>query len=266
MYQYDEIDPRMIDEQVAQVRDQTRRSLTDTRSESRQFSQSFRSSEDEAQARLSNAIEAHSPAAFSCSFGHEDMVILDLIARHRLPVEVFTLDTGRLHEETHALMARARERYRLDIRVLFPQAESLEALLRRDGPNGFYASLDARKACCAVRKVEPLARALAGKRLWITGLRRGQAATRSELAVLAPEPDYGLHKLNPLADWSEAAVHEYLARHEVPVNALHARGFPSIGCAPCTRAITVGEDPRAGRWWWETPAQKECGLHIPLAK
>lgn len=213
-------------------------------------------------ARLVDGIAEFQPAAFSCSFGLEDMVILDLLARHRLPAEVFTLDTGRLHEETHALIAEAQARYERPIRILFPQAAALESMLRRDGPNGFYSSIEARKACCAVRKVEPLGRALAGKRLWITGLRRGQAITRSDLPVLAYDGGYGLHKLNPLADWTEAQVLDYVARYRVPVNALHARGYPSIGCAPCTRAVAPGEDARAGRWWWETPEQKECGLHV----
>ncbi|MBN9463555.1 MAG: phosphoadenylyl-sulfate reductase [Burkholderiales bacterium] len=213
-------------------------------------------------AALAEAVREHAPAAFSCSFGLEDMVILDLIARHDLRAEVFTIDTGRLHEETHALMARARARYGREIRVLFPQAEALERLVRRDGPNGFYSSLEARHACCAVRKVEPLGRALAGKRLWITGLRRGQAVTRAEVPVLAADPVHDLFKLNPLAEWTEKQVLAYLREYDVPVNALHARGYPSIGCAPCTRAVEPGEDPRAGRWWWEQPEHKECGLHV----
>ncbi len=217
--------------------------------------------ERNALSRLVEAIRDHAPATFSCSFGIEDMVVLDLIARHELPAEIFTLDTGRLHEETHALIATACVRYGVEIRVLYPQAEALEQLVQRDGPNGFYASLQARKACCSVRKVEPLGRALAGKRLWITGLRREQAVTRGDLPVIAEDVVYRLHKLNPLADWSEAQVLDYVRAHDVPVNALHARGYPSIGCAPCTRAITDGEDARAGRWWWETPEQKECGLH-----
>jgi phosphoadenosine phosphosulfate reductase len=212
--------------------------------------------------RLASAMRDHAPAAFSCSFGLEDMVILDLIARYQLPAEIFTIDTGRLPEETHSLIATARARYGREIRVLFPQAEAVESLVRRDGPNGFYDSLEARKACCHVRKVEPLRRALAGKRLWITGLRREQSVTRSNVAVLAEDAEYGLHKLNPLADWSGAQVVDYIARREIPVNALHARGYPSIGCAPCTRAVDAGADPRAGRWWWEAPEQKECGLHV----
>lgn len=218
--------------------------------------------QDAALARLSDAIRDHAPATFSSSFGLEDMVILDLIARHDLPTEIFTLDTGRLHEETHALIEKARARYGREIRMLFPQAEALEGLICRDGPNGFRASLDARKACCSVRKVEPLGRALAGKRLWITGLRREQAITRSDVAVISEDRTYRLFKLNPLADWSQAQVLDYVAHHDVPVNALHERGYPSIGCAPCTRAVAAGDDPRAGRWWWETPKHKECGLHV----
>lgn len=218
--------------------------------------------ESEAVERLSDAIAAHRPAAFSCSFGLEDMVVLDLLNRHRLAAEIFTIDTGRLHEETHALMASARQRYGCAIRVLSPQAGAVESWVAVHGPNGFRASLEARKGCCEARKVEPLGRALAGKRLWITGLRRQQAVTRGALNVLDEDRERQLFKLNPLADWTDAQVLDYLDRHSVPVNVLHARGYPSIGCAPCTRAVAPGEDARAGRWWWETPEQKECGLHV----
>jgi phosphoadenosine phosphosulfate reductase len=177
-------------------------------------------------------------------------------------LEIFTLDTGRLHQETHDLIARAHQVYRLPIRVLSPDAAELEAFVAAHGVNAFYDSVELRKRCCAIRKLGPLRRALLGKALWITGLRRTQSVTRGDVEVLAFDAANGLMKLNPLADWSDAEVWAYLRRFDVPVNALHARGFPSIGCAPCTRAVQPGEDPRSGRWWWEQPATRECGLHM----
>ncbi len=216
----------------------------------------------EASARLREAVTAHSPAAFASSFGAEDMVILDLIARLRLEVEVFTLDTGRLHEETHQLIAHARSRYGLPIRILTPDTSRLEAFVATHGSNAFYDSIELRKRCCEIRKLDPLRRALQGKRLWIAGLRREQSVTRAAVAVLEHDAVNGLMKSNPLVDWTEAQVWAYLRAFEVPTNALHARGFPSIGCAPCTRAVAPGADPRSGRWWWEQPATRECGLHV----
>jgi phosphoadenosine phosphosulfate reductase len=216
----------------------------------------------EASQRLLDAVAAHCPATFASSFGAEDMVILDLIHRVRVDAEIFTLDTGRLHQETHDLIARARQVYRLPIRVLSPDATELEAFVAAHGVNAFYDSVELRKRCCAIRKLGPLRRALLGKALWITGLRRTQSVTRGDVEVLAFDAANGLMKLNPLADWSDAEVWAYLRRFDVPVNALHARGFPSIGCAPCTRAVQPGEDPRSGRWWWEQPATRECGLHM----
>jgi phosphoadenosine phosphosulfate reductase len=216
----------------------------------------------EVRERLQQAVHAHAPAAFSSSFGVEDMVILDLIARGGLDVEVFTLDTGRLHDETLALVAQARERYGRPIRVMFPDAAEVEVLVLEHGVNAFYRSIALRKRCCEIRKLAPLRRALRGKALWIAGLRREQSVTRSEVPVLARDGAYGLMKLNPLADWAEHDVWDYVRRFDVPTNPLHQRGFPSIGCAPCTRAVQPGEDARAGRWWWEQPETKECGLHM----
>ncbi len=201
------------------------------------------------------------PAVFASSFGAEDMVLLDLIARHALPIRVFTLDTGRLPEETYALIDRARERYRLPIDVYTPDARRLQGFVREHGVNAFYASVELRKECCAMRKTEPLARALVAKGAWITGLRRAQSVTRSEVALEEFDAVHGLPKFNPLADWSDDDVWAYLRARNVPYNALHDRGYPSIGCAPCTRAVEPGEDVRAGRWWWEAPEHKECGLH-----
>jgi phosphoadenosine phosphosulfate reductase len=206
------------------------------------------------------------PAAFSTSFGAEDMVVLDLIRSHALPIAMFTLDTGRLPEETYRLMQRVEQRYGRCFATYFPDAGEVEALVARNGINGFYDSVDKRKACCAVRKLAPLARALAGKRAWVTGLRAGQSVTRSALAPREWDATWMLEKFNPLADWTEEDVWSYLRGHDVPYNELHDRFYPSIGCAPCTRAITPGEDVRAGRWWWEQPDSKECGLHAKGAR
>lgn len=215
-----------------------------------------------AEARLRESVAAHSHAVFTTSLGMEDMVVLDLICRAALPVEIVTLDTGRLPEATHALLDAARERYRRPIRTLHPDAAALEAFVAAEGTNPFYRSVELRKACCAIRKVEPLKRALAGRALWITGLRRAQAVTRGALEPLAFDAEHGLHKVSPLVEWTSADVLGYVETHDVPVSALHAQGYPSIGCAPCTRAVAPGEDERAGRWWWESPQTKECGLHV----
>ena len=217
---------------------------------------------DEAARRLRDGVARHAPAAFASSFGAEDMVLLDLVERLNLDVDVFTLDTGRLPQETLALIARCGERYQRPIRVMVPDAAELESFVGHFGVNAFYRNVELRKRCCEIRKMQPLRRALAGKGLWITGLRRAQSVTRTEVAVLAADPANGMMKLNPLADWEHDDVWSYLRRYDVPVNALHARGFPSIGCAPCTRAVQPGEDPRAGRWWWEEAQSRECGLHV----
>jgi phosphoadenosine phosphosulfate reductase len=217
---------------------------------------------DESRSRLRQAVQAHAPAAFASSFGAEDMVILDLLAAAGLDVEVFTLDTGRLHDETLALIGQARDRYQRPIRVMFPDAGDVEGFVLQHGVNAFYGSIALRQRCCEIRKLAPLRRALRGKALWITGLRREQSVTRGEVPLLARDETYGLMKLNPLADWTQQEVWEYVRLFEVPTNPLHQRGFPSIGCAPCTRAVLPGEDARAGRWWWEQPATRECGLHM----
>lgn len=199
---------------------------------------------------------------FANSFGAEDMVLTDLILSNQLPIEIFSLDTGRLPAETYTLMGEVEQRYGTRLKVYFPESVAVEAYVRKEGINAFYDSVELRKACCQIRKVEPLKRALAGKKAWITGLRAAQAVTRSGLPVREFDAGNGLDKFNPLSDWSEAEVWAYIRLHEVPYNALHDQFYPSIGCAPCTRAIALGEDIRAGRWWWEDPASKECGLHI----
>ena len=208
----------------------------------------------------------HSPTALASSFGAEDMVVLDLIARDGLAIDIFTLDTGRLPRETHELIAEVRRRYGLEIQVFAPWPGSVDSYVEQYGMDGFYEAIDARKACCAVRKVEPLRRALAHRRGWITGLRRDQAESRATLHETEHDIVTGKWKFSPLADWSVEDVWTYLRANHVPYNALHDRGYPSIGCAPCTRAVKPGEHPRAGRWWWETVSvRKECGLHeIPI--
>ena len=221
---------------------------------------------DRARRLLAGIEKNHSPAVLASSFGAEDMVVLDLIARDGLAIGIFTLDTGRLPRETHALVAEVRRRYGLEIEVFSPWPDSVAAYVEQHGIDGFYDGVDSRKACCAVRKVEPLRRALAGKRGWITGLRREQAETRATVAEAEHDAAHRLWKFSPLADWSEDEVWQYLRTNRVPYNALHDRGYPSIGCEPCTRAVKPGEHPRAGRWWWERDGErKECGLHeIPV--
>jgi phosphoadenosine phosphosulfate reductase len=200
------------------------------------------------------------PAAFACSFGAEDIVLLDAIARHAPRIEVFTLDTGRLPEETHALLEAVRDKYSIPIHVYFPDSSAVEAWVEQNGPNGFYKSIAQRQQCCEIRKVLPLRRALAGKKGWITGLRREQSQARQTLAIETWDDANGLIKINPLLEWTNELVWAYIKTNGVAYNALHDRGYPSIGCAPCTRAVQPGEDNRAGRWWWET-STKECGLH-----
>lgn len=223
---------------------------------------------DTARALLVRVAQAHSPAVFTTSFGAEDMVLFDLIAGHddastsaMKPIVIATLDTGRLPDETYQLWQEATHRYRRKVEAYFPEAEAVERYVRIHGINAFYDSLAERKACCHMRKVEPLARALSGRQGWVTGMRRAQSSTRADLAIEAYDEEHRLTKFSPLADWSEADTWDYLQARDVPVNALHARGYPSIGCAPCTRAVAPGEDVRAGRWWWESADAKECGLH-----
>ena len=215
-----------------------------------------------AQALLADIAADWSPATFTNSLGAEDMVLTDLIVKSGLPIEIFSLDTGRLPLETYDLMAAVQQHYGLKLKVYFPQAEAVETYVRAHGINAFYESVELRKGCCHMRKVEPLRRALAGKKAWITGLRAQQAATRVGLPFREYDDGNGLEKFNPLADWSEKEVWTYIKQNAVPYNALHDKFYPSIGCAPCTRAISLGEDVRSGRWWWENPESKECGLHV----
>nr|MBI1232727.1 phosphoadenylyl-sulfate reductase [Cytophagales bacterium] len=197
---------------------------------------------------------------FSTSLGQEDQVITQLIAQHQLPVEIFTLDTGRLFYETYDLLARTIVKYGVDIKTYYPNTASVEQFVRDKGINSFYESVENRKSCCYIRKVEPLKRALTGKMVWVTGLRAEQSPNRKQMKKLEWDPANQILKYNPLLDWTMDHLLEYIHAHKIPYNPLHDKGFVSIGCAPCTRAILPGEDARAGRWWWES-SQKECGLH-----
>lgn len=208
-------------------------------------------------------IEAASGAvSLACSFSVEDVIIIDLITANDLPVGIFAIDTGRLPEETHEVAEAIVSRYGLDIDWYFPRHEEVERLLRGKGPYSFRESLANRHECCHIRKVEPLERALAGLTGWVTGVRRAHGVTRANLAPLEiDDTNGGIVKINPLLDWTDAQVWDYAKARRLPVNRLHREGYPSIGCAPCTRAVTPGQPPRSGRWWWEDPEHKECGLH-----
>jgi phosphoadenosine phosphosulfate reductase len=200
---------------------------------------------------LAGVEKNYSPSVFGCGFGADDMVVLDLIARDGLALPIFFLDTGRLPPETLSLVAHVRKRYGLEIEPFHPWPGSVDAFVEESGIDGFYDSLEARKGCCEIRKYQPLRRALAGKRGWITGLRREQSAARASIAETELDPAHGIWRFSPLAEWSHADVWAYLRAHRVPYNALHDRGYASIGCEPCTRAVKPDEHPRAGRWWWE---------------
>ena len=209
----------------------------------------------------------HPRLALACSFQAEGSVLIDLI--HRLrgnDFRLFTLDTGRLNQETYDCMEAIRARYGIEVEVFFPDAAQVEDMVRQHGMNLFYDSIEKRKLCCGIRKVEPLKRALNGLDCWMTGLRREQAVTRTEVQKVEIDEEHGgIVKLNPLADWTGRQIWDYIRQNKLPYNRLHDRGYPSIGCAPCTRAVQAIEDNRAGRWWWENPETRECGLHVKSA-
>lgn len=205
----------------------------------------------------------HPRIAFASSFGAEDVVIIDMLMKIRKDARIFTLDTGRLNQETYDVMDAIRDRYNVSIEVYFPDAKEVEEMVRKHGMNLFYHSVELRKLCCEVRKVRPLNRALQGLDAWITGLRREQADSRARIAKVEMDAQHNnIVKVNPLADWTLDMVWDYIRKNNVPYNKLHDKGYPSIGCEPCTRAIKPGEHFRAGRWWWEQDAYKECGLHV----
>ena len=211
---------------------------------------------------LAEVLRAHpGKAVFSTSLGAEDQVITHMLATQGFREGIFTLDTGRLFPETYELIEKTCVRYGIRIEVFFPDTGKVEQMVREKGINLFYQSIENRKLCCHVRKTEPLRRALSGKEIWITGLRREQSPTRQDLALAQWDAANQIIKVNPLLEWSEEQVWKYIHQHKIPYNTLHDKGFPSIGCQPCTRAILPGEDVRAGRWWWENPDTRECGLH-----
>jgi len=206
------------------------------------------------------ANEYKDKVVFSTSFGQEDQVITDLIEKSKAPIKIFTLDTGRLFQETYDVFHRTQKKYKTPIKVYFPEAKAVEELLEKKGPNSFFESVENRKECCFIRKVVPLRKALAGNEVWITGLRAEQSENRSDLNLFEYDENFKMIKFNPLLKWSLEEVQKYIDANNVPQNSLHKKGFVSIGCAPCTRAIVEGEDIRAGRWYWEQ-SHKECGLH-----
>jgi len=199
--------------------------------------------------------------ALSSSLGPEDQVLTDIITRIDINARIFTLDTGRLFPETYSLIDRTNMHYGIKIKVYFPDFRALEDLVSEEGINLFYESIEKRKRCCHVRKLEPLSRAFSGLEAWICGLRREQSVTRQDMQLIEWDEGNGLIKINPLIDWTERQIWEYIEKNQVPHNTLHTQGFPSIGCQPCTRAVEPGKDPRSGRWWWESPEHRECGLH-----
>ncbi|NLG75621.1 MAG: phosphoadenylyl-sulfate reductase [Xanthomonadaceae bacterium] len=220
-------------------------------------------------ALLERAVREHKDVVYSNSLGAEAMVLTDIIATHVPEIEMFTLDTGRLPDETLALLDRIERRYQRRIQVFYPDAAALERYVRENGINGFYLGIEERQSCCHIRKVEPFKRAIAGRKAWVTGVRREQSAERALGESISWDERYGLWKISPLLEWTEEDVWAYIKTHNLPYNALHDKGYPSIGCAPCTRAVEPGADPRSGRWWWENPDSRECGLQprrrvIPL--
>ncbi|HEV7319581.1 MAG TPA: phosphoadenylyl-sulfate reductase [Ensifer sp.] len=215
--------------------------------------------------RLALVASLEGRAVFTTSLGIEDQVITAAIGKNKLAVDVVTLQTGRLFNETAALIDKTEEAFDILIKRFHPEQADIDAYAARYGLNGFYESVEARHACCDVRKLKPLARALEGATFWITGLRRGQSGNRASTPFAEADLERGLIKINPLVDWDIETINSFVAANGVPVNPLHARGYPSIGCEPCTRAIKPGEPERAGRWWWENDEKRECGLHVPEA-
>jgi phosphoadenosine phosphosulfate reductase len=210
---------------------------------------------------LASAVHEHGKVVYANSLGAEAMVLTDIICTEVPEIDIVSIDTGRLHEETYELLEKLQRRYAKRIRMIYPDAEELSELAARQGVNGFFHSTEARTACCQVRKVVPFQRFVSGYAAWVTGVRREQSKTRAQGQAIEWDGHHGLYKVSPLLDWSEEHVWSYIRTRKLPYNALHDRSYPSIGCAPCTRAILPGEDSRAGRWWWENSESRECGLH-----
>jgi len=210
---------------------------------------------------LANVVREHGRVVYANSLGAEAMVLTDIIWTHVPDIDIVSIDTGRLHEETYELLDRLQRRYKRKMRVVYPDSQKLEQLVSHQGVNGFFNSVEARLACCQVRKIEPFKRAIAGYGAWVTGVRREQSKTRAQGQPVEWDAAHGLNKISPLLDWTEEQVWQYIRARQIPYNSLHDKQFTSIGCAPCTRAILPGEDQRAGRWWWENSESRECGLH-----
>jgi phosphoadenosine phosphosulfate reductase len=215
--------------------------------------------------QLRAALAEFKNVCYANSLGPESMVLTDLLwgpsSADLSEIEIFSIDTGRLYPETYDLIERVQQRYGRSLRIYYPDAGDLEGWVRANGINGFRDGIDQRRGCCATRKVEPFRRAVSGRGAWVTGIRRAQSAGRAMAAPVAWDGEYGLQKVSPLLDWTEKEIWEYIRRKRLPYNALHDQGFPSIGCAPCTRAVLPGQDSRSGRWWWERSESRECGLH-----
>jgi phosphoadenosine phosphosulfate reductase len=229
------------------------------------LSKALRERAESSISQLRHAVAEFKNVCYANSLGSESMVLTDLIWGS-VPeidpgIEIFSIDTGRLYPETYDLIERLQQRYGRTLTLHYPKTEDLEGWVGKNGINGFRDGLDQRRGCCAVRKVEPFRRAIAGRSAWVTGIRRGQSASRALAAPVEWDGVYGLHKVSPLLEWSENEIWEYIRKKRLPYNTLHDSGFPSIGCAPCTRAVQPGEDERSGRWWWERSDSRECGLH-----
>jgi phosphoadenosine phosphosulfate reductase len=216
---------------------------------------------DDSISQLRNAVAEFKNVCYANSLGPESIVLTDLIWGAVQGIEIFTIDTGRLYPQTYDLIERIQQRYGRSMAVFYPNGERLAEWVGKNGINGFRDGLKQRQGCCGIRKVEPFRRAISGRSAWVTGIRRGQSASRALAAPVEWDGEYGLHKVSPLLEWTENEIWDYIRKKRLPYNALHDSGFPSIGCAPCTRAVQPGEDERAGRWWWERNDSRECGLH-----
>jgi phosphoadenosine phosphosulfate reductase len=226
-----------------------------------ELSKSLRTRAEDSISQLQNAVAEFKNVCYANSLGSESVVLTDLIWSAVPQIEIFSIDTGRLYPETYELIERLQRRYGRALRIYYPDAAALENWVGDHGINGFRDGLEQRRGCCATRKVEPFRRAISGRNAWVTGIRRGQSASRALAAPVEWDREYGLHKVSPLLEWSENEIWEYIRKKRLPYNTLHDSGFPSIGCAPCTRAVQAGEHERSGRWWWERNDSRECGLH-----
>jgi phosphoadenosine phosphosulfate reductase len=226
-----------------------------------ELSKTLRARADDSISQLQSAVAEFKNVCYANSLGSESIVLTDLIWGTVPQIEIFSIDTGRLYPETYDLIERLQQRYGRALRMYYPDAAKLEGWVGEHGINGFRSGLEQRRGCCAARKVEPFRRAISGRSAWVTGIRRGQSASRALTAAVEWDREYGLHKVSPLLEWSENEIWEYIRKKRLPYNTLHDSGFPSIGCAPCTRAVQPGEHERSGRWWWERNDSRECGLH-----